>query len=258
MNPIAILAEQWLAAMGITVFLAGGKVRLDRSVELKVQTMESDVRATFERFSSKRKFAKQADDPEFARSLSFEKLADDLYEPADPDELQSRLEGFPADLMPELALAASRTLMWLRSLLPPVRHETFAGLKYRDPSPRDKEAYLRAFDVADDPTSVLRELEAGTLSGDQADALGACFPELYGYWQTLALESLTESELPLAKEKQLRLFMAATAISFDVSAVVQTMAAEATEEGQPQSGGGKPSDLGIDFYGSNADKLAAR
>lgn len=253
MDPIAVLAQQWLAALGITVFLAGGKVRLDGGVERRVQTMETDVKALFKRFSSRRQFAPVPDEPDFARDLSFEKLADDLYETADPAELQRRLEGFPGDLVGELGVAAARAMLWLRNRLPPVRYQTLGGLKYRDPSPRNKEAYLRVFDVADDPFGVLRSLESGTMSGDQIEALQACYPDLYTHWINIGVSSLTTADLSLKKEKQLSLFMGATALSSDISNVVQAMAEESQAEGQASGGSGP----GVDFYGSNSDKISA-
>jgi len=249
MDPIAVLAQQWLAAMGITVFLAGGKVRLDRAVERKVQTMETDAKAVFKRFSARRRFAPGPDAPDFARELSFEKLADDLYETADPAELQKRLEGFPGDLVGELGIAAARAMLWLRNRLPPVRYQTLGGLKYRDPSPRNKEQFLRAFDVADDPFGVLRSLESGTLSGDQIEALQACYPDLYTHWINIGVASLTTTDLSLVKEKQLSLFMGATSLSADISNVVQAMADESQAEVMASGSCAGP---GVDFYGSTS------
>ena len=259
MDPLAVLAEQWLAAMGITVFLASGKVRLDKSVERTVQRMEDDVRATFKRFAKKpNRFVKRDEDEDsgFARSITFEKLADDLYETADPKQLMRRLEGFPPDLMEPLALAATRTITYLRDRLPVTRYQGGMGLRYRDPSPRDKERFWRAFDVADAPLSVLATLEAGELAGDQVDTLRECYVNLYSRWQELALQELTADDLSLSKEKQWRLFMSTLSYSPDIAAHVKQLA-EAGEAQDKGRGGGAP-DLGIDFYGQPSDKLAAR
>jgi len=82
-------------------------------------------------------------------------------------------------LAAEYLAAASRVIPYLYGILPIRTETTMVTTTNYDPSDTEIARFRRAYDVADDPMVVMRDLELGTLVSDQITHLAALWPRIY-------------------------------------------------------------------------------
>lgn len=232
-----LIAETWLAVLGVSPFLDGGKISMSPSADVKVQRYPAEMNAQIKRFL--RGKGAETDLP----SLDFRRIADALFEDPPEQEIMSRLMHFPEAMQLPIVQAAARAMSYLRQQLPVVRAQRGLSLEYRDPAKHDQARFERVFAAVDDPMTVMQSLAAGTLSGDQVDALAAVYPALHAAAQTYAFTCMAdvfagkdEPDMPSKKLAQMRLFLGSDDFSLELAEEIQAHAAGLAE--QPSASGG--------------------
>lgn len=103
-----------------------------------------------------------------------------------------------ADLGEAIQAAITRKLAYLQKAAPPIPPPDPMNRKPPPVSTAAATAFARVVRVAEDPVSALHDLAAGTLTSDQADALKAIYPRLYGEVQSRVFAQAAKfgSEIP--------------------------------------------------------------
>lgn len=123
---------------------------------------------------------------------------------ANPAALNDKLVERTAQLRthaPKLADAVTATAVasaqYLSSKLPPRLPADPFDPKERPlpPSPRQREAFLRAYKAVEDPLSVVDDLRDGRLSLEGVEALKTVHPDLYARVQQMALERMADGKM---------------------------------------------------------------
>lgn len=231
-------SELWLAVLGITPFLDGGRISVSPSVDSSVQKLLPTIRQQLRLFL--RSGGPSPDIPD----LDFREVGDALFGPMPGDELALRLSGFPEALVPGIVEGAVRGRNYLQQRFPITRHQTALALEYRDPSPHDAARFARLYSAIDDPLTVFQSLVAGRLSGDQQDAFAAVYPTLYDASWNEVFPALADvfagkdkPDLPRKKQSQLEVFMGQK-LSPDLASVIAESTAALNERKEGGGGGG--------------------
>lgn len=146
-----------------------------------------------------------------------------------------------------LSAQTMRVTTFLAGKIPPGMSDPYA-LNGRNARPMvsesEKARFLRYVAAANDPTTVLEDMQHGRLSPEAVEALRACYPKLYDQVRGQIIDHLVtqQSELPYGKRVQLGvLFDAPTDATLDpdfLRAIAGPQAsARAEAEGAPMKGG---------------------
>lgn len=149
-----------------------------------------------------------------------------------------------------LSAQTMRVTTFLASKVPMGMHDPFAlNEKHARPlvSEAEKSRFLRYVAAANDPTTVLEDMQHGRLTPEAVEALQVCYPKLYAEVRGTIIEHLASanSSLPYGKRVQLGLlFGAPTDATLDPAFLAaissHQSAASAESEQQPKGGGGPP------------------
>jgi len=110
-------------------------------------------------------------------------------------------------LAQELLAQYGRSMAYLESTAPvQVKMGGFQGHLKSYPVPQvEIDRWAKRVAVVEDPSSILRDLEGGSLSVDAVDALKAVYPKQYERIRTVALETMAESKTPLPYDNIVRI-----------------------------------------------------
>lgn len=252
------IAEAWLAVFGVTSFLDGGRISINPAAAAKVQRLSGDIRYRTRRFLAGEAIGPMPSIPD----IDFREVADALFEEPTQDDLAARLHHFPESILPGLLVAAGKGLEYLRQALPVTRIATTLTTEYRDPSPRDADAFERKFAVADDILLAFDLLGAGRLSGDQVETVATIYPTLYARAVADVPGLLVdifgakgEINIPAGRERQLQVFMRAENLNVDLAEAVAAAAADMAKEAGGR-GGSQPSGKQPSVFDSASDSVA--
>ncbi len=253
------IAEAWLSVFGVTSFLDGGKISVNPAAAGKVQRLAGDIRYKLRRFLAGEKTGPAPEIPE----INFREVADALFEEATPEELSQRLTNFPESMLPGITIAAGKGLEYLRQALPVTRiAKSPLETDYRDPSPRDADAFERKFAVADDLPLAFDLLGAGRLSGDQVEAIATIYPALYEHAvneiPSLLVDVFGDKgkiDMPAARERQLQVFMRNENLSDALVSAIAAASADLAKEPKGQ-GGSMPTGKMPSMFDAASDAVA--
>jgi hypothetical protein len=136
-----------------------------------------------------------------------------------PDELEARVSRSTAALTPvapkaaaQAAEALTRSVLFLSSKMPVGPQPLFGGARDWEPSSMELAKFERYLEVTQNPLSVLRELEQGTLTREHVEALKAVYPAMYEELQMKTLKQVEKAEadgdsLAYAKKIQLGILL---------------------------------------------------
>lgn len=185
--PIELTGDALLAVTGVRAILGGKPKRITVADKDKAEMLPREIRRACRRF---------LDDPQgkpravpSQKPFDYQKALDSITaviaeETGDPSVSQKHVEaimnafrGQDNELAVQYANAAKRVLLYLQSVMP-VRVETMMARSYSlDPSDAEVARFRRAFDIANDPLVVLRDMEYGMLIPDQVTHLKAMYPQ---------------------------------------------------------------------------------
>lgn len=151
----------------------------------------------------------------------------------------------------QLSAQTMRVTTFLASKVPPGMHDPFAlNQKHATPlvSESEKARFLRYVAAANDPTTVLEDMQHGRLTPEAVEALRACYPKLYEQVRGEIVEHLASADSPLPYGKRVQLgllFDAPTDATLDpefLKAISGHQAASSAEAEMQQPGmkGGPP------------------
>lgn len=235
-----VSAEALLAATGIREILSGEPGRITMGDKGRAEMLPREIRRSLARFVAEddgpQKVGKmQKFDYGWALDHITEVIAvsDD---PAAPPSLRPELlEDISAGFRPEdhdlaagyLALV-QKVIPYLQAILPVSTETSSARTTNFDPSDTEIARFRRAFDVANDPMVILRDMEQGILVGDQVQHFEALYPDLFeGTKATLGLamaDALAKKKswkLPYRKERIVQLIYGTDTMSAALQADLQ-------------------------------------
>ena len=165
---------------------------------------------------SKREERKRAASPadtrrEFARARATVQAAA-ASTPAATARTVAGLEQVSPTLAAKTAAVSQRAVTFLQSKVPtpqaPAQTLT-PQFSRNEVSATEQAKFLRYYRAVDDPTSVLEDLERGSLSREGVEALRVVYPHTYQQLQTAVTDGLTQLDKPLSWEqgKQLSLLL---------------------------------------------------
>ena len=177
--PPPITGEALMAVTGIRHVLDQRPKRITVSDKDRAEMLPREIRRSVRRFvdddGGPKKIPK-------ARKFDYEWALDRLTKAMEPKHLEAIAAMFrpeDASLAAEYMVAVQRVVKYLQDILPIRVEETMAKSINFDPSDTEIARFRRAFDVADDPMVVMRDLELGILVSDQVKHLAVLYPDGY-------------------------------------------------------------------------------
>ena len=133
---------------------------------------------------------------------------------------------------------AARAAAFLKSKLPPGTTPANPLHEPLDPHPSEVDRFERYYRAVNDPDSVLRDLQNGTLSHEAAEAMRECYPKRYQQLQSAMISELAahQGKLPHAKRMAIGILLNIPADrSLAPSAIYSAQQAHASQNpaGQP-------------------------
>ena len=183
------VGDYLLAATGVRRVLAKKHRRITVADQERAEMLPREIRRGLTRFATDTGGPKKAPhmgpfDFDWVQEHLAEALAGgDEAEPLSPALLEDLADAFRPEDHDEAASylgAVRRVLPYLQSIMPTRSTPSVAGAQTYDPSDTEIARFRRAFDVADDPMVVVRDLEAGILVDDQLQHLRALYPTIGG------------------------------------------------------------------------------
>jgi hypothetical protein len=174
--PDQLDAETVLAVIGVDKILAGDP-KFGQTERQKALAMPKDIRAAVNRFLSSNTLDEAAPLPDFDyRSVA--KLLEN-FDPDDPKPEQRVFELLPGDLGLEVNTLADKIAAKLEERFPRVIRKSSVKADVDPPSDSELAAFARGWFVANDPMIVIRDLNEGSVSFDEVEALAEFYPGLY-------------------------------------------------------------------------------
>jgi len=202
------LPESLLAVTGIREILADSPPRITQAMKAEAEMLPRDFRRELRRFVTFDESPRGRAVPPFdyRRYLGqFSEALDTETGTVSPQLLEKIADGFrpeDSDLAAGYGACVARVLPYLQGLMP-VRTELTVAKTYSfDPSDTEIAAFRRAFDVANDPRVILRDMAGGTLIPDQVGHFAACYPDMYSATKTMLGLAMADA---LAAKKSWRL-----------------------------------------------------
>jgi hypothetical protein len=169
---------------------------------------------------------------------------DALSESQDPQHLVDIADTFrpeDGDIAADYIVVAKRVFAYLQGLLPIRTEETMATTTNFDPSDTEIARFRRAFDVANDPMVIVRDMGRGCLVADQIRHLQALYPTIYAAFKlqmaTGMADALTRKRswrLSYARDRQVQVLYGTTTWNKQLAADIQQNFAKETKA--PQQG----------------------
>lgn len=192
-----------MAATGIRGVLERDPKRITMGDKDRGEMLPRDIRRAVRRF-----LEDEAGEPKKVgrvEPFDYRWALDHLTAAQEPQHLEDIADAFRPedhDLAGQYLIVAQRIFGYLQPLLPLRTEVTMAKTVSIDPSDTEIARFRRAYDVANDPMIVLRDMDRGTLVSDQIRHLGACYPGLYA---TMKVQLATGMADAMARKKSWRL-----------------------------------------------------
>jgi hypothetical protein len=145
-----------------------------------------------------------------------------------------------------LADKAMQRLEFMGDKMPKVPPENPLVASHWEPTAHDISRWAKYVRAAEEPLSVLEDLQAGRVSVEAVETLEALYPDLFGEIQQTVLDRVMESKKPLPYQKRLVLSVlfkvqvepsTAPEFVFALQQMHQANAEQGQGAGLPQSGG---------------------
>ena len=172
-----IPGESLLAAVGLTKFLEPGAVRITGAIQARADKWAdgSLMRREIKRFLA----GDEGEEIEPA-AFDYKETLERLVRPISADDIAESVTGISdADTALDFIVCASRACDYLSTLAPRRTRNGIMGPRPVDPDDLAIAAFRRTYTAVNDPSSVLANLRAGTLSSAEVKALISCYPEIY-------------------------------------------------------------------------------
>lgn len=225
-TPSGISGESLLAVTGVSRVLETKPTRVTRLEKEAAERLPRDIRRACNAFldedSERKKIPKQ---PAFDYAEVLDHITTAVAEAADAGDagaptddptadlglstqrheaLAAMFRGGDSELGMDYIQVAEKAVLYLQGILPIREEQTNVLLKPVNIDPSDTEIarFRRAWDIANDPMVILRDMEHGILVPDQVTHVAAMFPNTYAAMKdTLA----TQMGAALARKKSWRL-----------------------------------------------------
>jgi hypothetical protein len=239
--PPPITGENLMAVTGVRGVLERDPKRITVRDKDAAEMLPRDIRRAVRRWLE--------EDGPFQRSskvdpFDYNWALDALSESQDPQHLVDIAATFrpeDGDIAADYLIVAKRVFSYLQGLLPIRTEETMATTTNFDPSDTEIARFRRAFDVADDPMVIIRDMGRGCLVADQIRHLQALYPTIYAQYKfqmaTGMADELTRKRswrLPYARDRQVQVLYGTTTWNKALAADIQKNFA--TSAKAPQQG----------------------
>ena len=153
---------------------------------------------------------------------------------------------------PSLALQylqqCDKVITFLNEALPRERWATLTGEEAVEPSRLEQSRFWRAWEIAEDPLVVLRDLREGIVVDDQVEVMKKLWPLTYAEMTSKLLDLMSEYkaknpkwDVDYSKERQVETFLQISRLDPDLVAQLQSRAraVEANAQRERSAGGGQ-------------------
>jgi hypothetical protein len=169
--------ESLFSAVGLEPILAGDptlhKYQVHRAAELP-----RELRRRILRFMASDAFQPAKDVAPFDYDATLKTVSAGELAPAAAAALVAAVPDH--DLARDLAGFANKILSWANPIMPREAEQALIGVRQVQPDGGSVADFRRVWQVAADPMAVLDDLEDGSLSDDQVQALALLYPAIYG------------------------------------------------------------------------------
>jgi hypothetical protein len=200
--PAPLTGEAMLAATGVRRLLQARPKRITMADQDRAEMMPREIRRSCRRFVDATqglgKLGKQD-------VFDYETILDEVQRSLEPEHLQAIADTFKPedhDLAADYLVQVQRVVPYLQSIMPVNTEETLYKTFTLDPSDSEIARFRRAFDIAEDPMTALRDMERGILVPDQIKHLEACYPQTYALMKETMANEMASA---LARKKSWRL-----------------------------------------------------
>jgi hypothetical protein len=200
--PPAISGEALLATTGVRGILERDPKRITVGDKDRAEMLPRDIRRACRAFLEDDRGPQKSSRVEPFR---YDWALDHLTSSQDPQHLVDIADAFRPedhDLASDYLAVAKRAFAYLQGLLPIRTEETMARAISLDPSDTEIARFRRAFDVANDPMVIFRDMGRSSLIADQIRHLGACYPTIYTLIKTTMATGMADA---LARKQSWRL-----------------------------------------------------
>lgn len=214
-TPSGVTGEALLAVTGVARLLVPKPLRITVSDKESAARLGRDIRRALRAFlENDLEAQKIPPQPAF----SYKKALDEVTEGAgmfavpDPDDpigaptgtekIVAMFRGDDNELALGYVEAAKRVVLYLQSILPVRLETTMAKSVNVDPSDTEIARFRRAWNVANDPMIVLRDMSLGILVSDQIKHLSLMFPAT---WEAMKTTAAAEMGRSMAAKKSWKL-----------------------------------------------------
>lgn len=241
--PPPISGETLLAVTGIRGILERTPKRVTLADKDAAEMLPREIRRAVRRFldddGGPRKVPR-------AQPFDYQWALEHIQAALEPQHIEAIAESFrPEDheLASDYMAVAQRVITYLQGILPLRTAETMAKSISLDPSDTEIARFRRAFDVANDPMIVLRDMDVGTLVADQIHHLDACYPEIYGLMKARTAMGMADAmarkkswRLSYRRDRLVQVLFGTTTWSKDLASDLQANFKLADKADQQQSG----------------------
>lgn len=200
--PPLIPGETLMAVTGVRGILERDPKRVTMGDKDRAEMLPRDIRRACRAFLEDDRGPQKSSRVE---PFDYQWALDHLTSAQDPQHLVDIADAFRPedhDLASDYLEVAKRVFGYLQPLLPIRTEETMARAISLDPSDTEIARFRRAYDVANDPMVIFRDMGRSTLIADQIRHLGACYPELYKLIKSTMATGMADA---LARKKSWRL-----------------------------------------------------
>jgi hypothetical protein len=193
-------------------------------------------------------------------------IRDRLAEPVELADVEGNVQGFtdPAEAASFAALV-ERVRAQLRAAAPQRGRQSLTGVTPTEPSDTDAARFRRTWDVANDPTVILDDLQSGILTRGQVRAFSELYPALAQYTRAAALAGLAKRlsdapryQVPWERDLALRTLLGVVAWPPGLAAELQATVAAQREGGGAPGGPAPTLDAGAEAATTPVQRVAAK
>lgn len=229
--PPPISGEALLAVTGIRGILERTPKRITMADKDAAERLPREIRRSIRRF---------LDDEGGPRKVSriapfdYQWALEHIQAALEPHHVEAIAESFrPEDheVAADYLRVAQNVIHYLQSILPIRTEETMSQSFSLDPSDTEIARFRRAYDVANDPMVILRDMEgSGALIPEQVNHLKMCYPDLHGFIQARMGTGLAEAmarhrkgwKLSYRRDRLVQILFGTTTWSKDLASDLQS------------------------------------
>lgn len=240
--PPPITGENLMAVTGVRGVLERDPKRITVSDKDKAEMLPRDIRRAVRRWLEEESgpFARSGKAEPFDYSWALDALSE-AQQPQHLIDIADTFRPEDADVATDYVQVARRVFEYLQGLLPIRVEETMATTVNFDPSDTEIARFRRAFDVANDPMIVIRDMGRGCLVADQIRHLQALYPTIYAQFKLQMATGMADAlarkrswRLSYARDRQVQVLYGTTTWNKALAADIQ--ASFAADAKKPQQG----------------------